>query len=35
LQKQPDAGEYQPSGITAPLLPDPILQDIYHFTATS
>jgi len=35
LQKQPDAGEYQPAGITAPLLPDAILQDIYHFTATS
>ena len=33
LQKNPEGGEYRPSGITAPLLPDTILQDIYHFTA--
>lgn len=35
LQKQPDAGEYQLPGITAPPLPDSILQDIFHFTASS
>ena len=35
LQRQPDAGEYHPAAITSPLLPDPILQDIYHFTAIS
>jgi DNA-directed RNA polymerase specialized sigma24 family protein len=35
LQKHPDAGEYRPLSSTAPLLPETILQDIYHFTATS
>ncbi|HEY4064342.1 MAG TPA: sigma factor [Puia sp.] len=34
-QRNPGAGEYHPAGITAPQLPDPILQDIYHFTAAS
>jgi len=33
LQTNRDGGEYRPSGITAPLLPDAILQDIYHFAA--
>jgi DNA-directed RNA polymerase specialized sigma24 family protein len=35
LQKQPDAGEYPSLSISAPPLPETILQDIYHFTATS
>jgi DNA-directed RNA polymerase specialized sigma24 family protein len=35
LQKKPDAGEYRPLSTGAPLLPEAILQDIYHFTATS
>jgi DNA-directed RNA polymerase specialized sigma24 family protein len=33
LQRNPGGGEYHPSGITAPPLPEAILQDIYHFTA--
>jgi len=33
LQRNPGGGEYHPAGITAPPLPEAILQDIYHFTA--
>jgi len=33
LQKNPGCREYRPAGITAPPLPEDVLQDIYHFIA--